>query len=70
MLSFDDGSAGQAKEGLVQLAERGMIGTFFVMTVEAKRLDPVAPLYTLRRSLVVSTWSGASLVQHPKKQHP
>ena len=33
MLSFDDGSAGQAHEGLVQLAKRGMTGTFFVMTV-------------------------------------
>src|SRR4029453_8878588 len=33
MLSFDDGSAGQAHEGLTQLAKRGMTGTFFVMTV-------------------------------------
>jgi peptidoglycan/xylan/chitin deacetylase (PgdA/CDA1 family) len=158
MLSFDDGSAGQAHEGLVQLKKRGMTGTFFVMTVvlgkprwmsirdihrladagmtigshtwdhhavsdlsghawkvqleesretlrrasgqpvehfaypygvvsagafphlakagyktafqlEAKKLDPAAPLYTLRRSLVVSTWSGANLLQHLRKQH-
>jgi hypothetical protein len=33
MLSFDDGSAGQAHEGLGQLANRSMTGTFFVMTV-------------------------------------
>jgi peptidoglycan/xylan/chitin deacetylase (PgdA/CDA1 family) len=33
MLSFDDGTAGQAHEGLVQLTRRGMTGTFFVMTV-------------------------------------
>jgi Polysaccharide deacetylase len=33
MLSFDDGSAGQATEGLAQLVKRGMTGTFFVMTV-------------------------------------
>ena len=159
MLSFDDGSAGQAHEGLAQLAKRGMTGTFFVMTVvlgkprwmsirdirrladagmtigshtwdhravsdlagrawkvqleqsretlrkasgqsvehfaypygmvsadayphlkkagyktafqlEAKRLSPVAPLYTLRRSIAISTWSGAKLIQHLKKHHP
>ena len=158
MLSFDDGSAGQAQEGLVQLTKRGMTGTFFVMTVvlgklrwmsirdihrladagmtigshtwdhhavsdlsghawkvqlelsretlreasgqpvehfaypygvvsarafphlvkagyktafqlEAKKLDPVAPLYTLRRSLVVSTCSGTSLLQHLGEHH-
>jgi peptidoglycan/xylan/chitin deacetylase (PgdA/CDA1 family) len=33
MLSFDDGTAGQAHEGLEQLTRRGMTGTFFVMTV-------------------------------------
>jgi peptidoglycan/xylan/chitin deacetylase (PgdA/CDA1 family) len=33
MLSFDHGSAGQAREGLTQLSKRGMTGTFFVMTV-------------------------------------
>jgi peptidoglycan/xylan/chitin deacetylase (PgdA/CDA1 family) len=159
MLSFDDGSASQAHEGLVQLAKRGMTGTFFVMTVvlgkpkwmsirdirrladagmtigshtwdhravtdltgrawkvqleqsretlrkasgqsvehfaypygmvsakafrhlskagyqtafqlQAKKVDPRAPLYTLRRSLAVSTWSGAELLQHLKKQRP
>jgi peptidoglycan/xylan/chitin deacetylase (PgdA/CDA1 family) len=32
MLSFDDGTAGQAHEGLAQLTRRGMTGTFFVMT--------------------------------------
>jgi len=158
MLSFDDGSAGQAHEGLTQLAKRGMTGTFFVMTVilgkprwmsvrdihrladagmtigshtwdhhavsdlsgggwkvqlqqsretlrkasgqsvehfaypygvvstkayphlkkagyktafqlEAKKLDPAAPLYTLRRSIAVSTWSGAKLIQHLRKHH-
>jgi peptidoglycan/xylan/chitin deacetylase (PgdA/CDA1 family) len=159
MLSFDDGSAGQAHEGLAQLAKRGMTGTLFVMTVvlgkrtwmsirdihrladagmtigshawdhhavgdlsgrawkiqleqsretlrkasgqsvehfaypygvistsayphlkkagyktafqlEAKPLSPAAPLYTLRRSIVVSTWSGTRLIQHLKKHHP
>jgi peptidoglycan/xylan/chitin deacetylase (PgdA/CDA1 family) len=159
MLSFDDGTAGQAHEGLAQLTRRGMTGTFFVMTVvlgkprwmsprdihrladagmtigshtwdhhavsdlsgsawkvqleqsretlrkasgqsvqhfaypygaistkafphlskagyktafqlQAKKLDRVAPLYTLRRSLVVSTWSGATLLQHLKREHP
>lgn len=156
MLSFDDGSAGQATEGLAQLAKRGMTGTFFVMTVvlgkprwmsirdvhrladagmtigshtwdhravsdlsgrawkvqfeqsretlrkasgqpvehfaypygvvsakafphlsragyktafqlEAKRLDLTAPVYTLRRSIVMSTWSGAGLLRHLRK---
>jgi peptidoglycan/xylan/chitin deacetylase (PgdA/CDA1 family) len=159
MLSFDDGSASQAQEGLVQLAKRGMTGTFFVMTVvlgkprwmsirdihrladagmtigshtwdhrpvsdlsgrdwtvqleqsretlrkasgqsvehfaypygvvsakafrhlskagyktafqlKAKKVNPSAPLYTLRRSLAVSTWSGADLLKHLAKQHP
>ena len=159
ILSFDDGSASQAQEGLVQLTKRGMTGTFFVMTVvlgkpkwmsirdirrladagmtigshtwdhhavsdlsgkawkvqldqsrerlrkasgqsvehfaypygavsdkayrhlskagyktafqlKATRLDPSAPLYTLRRTLAVSTWSGAKLLQHLKRQHP
>ncbi|HEY6686222.1 MAG TPA: polysaccharide deacetylase family protein [Propionibacteriaceae bacterium] len=159
ILSFDDGSARQAHEGLTQLKKRGMTGTFFVMTVvldkpkwmstrdihrladagmtigshtwdhhavsdlsghawkvqldqsrealrkasgqsvehfaypygvvsskafphlkkagyktafqlEAKKLDPAAPLYTLRRSLVVSTWSGGTLLQHLEKHHP
>jgi peptidoglycan/xylan/chitin deacetylase (PgdA/CDA1 family) len=158
MLSFDDGTAGQAHEGLVQLTRRGMTGTFFVMTVvlgkpkwmsirdihrladagmtigshtwdhhavsdlsgsawkvqleqsretlrkasgqsvqhfaypygvispkafphlskagyktafqlQAKKLDRAAPLYTLRRSLVVSTWSGDTLLQYLKRQH-
>jgi peptidoglycan/xylan/chitin deacetylase (PgdA/CDA1 family) len=158
MLSFDDGSASQAHEGLTQLAKRGMTGTFFVMTVvlgkprwmsiqdihrladagmtigshtwdhhavsdlsggawkvqleqsretlrkasgqsvehfaypygvisasayphlsragyktafqlEAKQLSPEAPLYTLRRSIVISTWSGAQLIRHLKR-HP
>src|SRR4029450_11187338 len=155
MLSFDDGTAGQAHEGSVQLTRRGMTGTFFVMTVvldkpkwlstrdshrladagmtlgsptgdphavgglsgnawkvqleqsretlrkasgqsvqhfaypygvistkafphlaeagyetafqlQAKKLDRTAPVYTLRRSLVVSTWSGATLLRHLK----
>ena len=159
MLSFDDGTAGQAYEGLAQLARRGMTGTFFVMTVvlgkpkwmsirdihrladagmtigshtwdhhavsdlsgrawkvqleqsretlrkasgqsvehfaypygvvsdkayrhlskagyktafqlKAKRLDPAAPLYTLRRSLAVSTWSGATLLRQLKRHSP
>jgi peptidoglycan/xylan/chitin deacetylase (PgdA/CDA1 family) len=159
MLSFDDGSAGQAGEGLAQLAKRGMTGTFFVMTVvlgkpkwmsirdihrladagmtigshtwdhhavsdlsgkawkvqldqsretlrkasgqsvehfaypygvvsdkayrhlskagyktafqlKAKRVDPAAPLYTLRRSLAVSTWSGATLLRQLNRQSP
>jgi peptidoglycan/xylan/chitin deacetylase (PgdA/CDA1 family) len=159
ILSFDDGSAGQAHEGLVQLAKRGMTGAFFVMTVvlgkprwmsirdvrrlaeagmtigshtwdhravsdlsgaawkvelessretlrkasgqsvehfaypygvvsaeayphlkkagyktafqlEAKQLSPAAPLYTLRRSIAISTWSGAKLIQHLRKHHP
>jgi peptidoglycan/xylan/chitin deacetylase (PgdA/CDA1 family) len=159
MLSFDDGSAGQATEGLHQLAKRGMTGVFFVMTVvldkrdwmstrdikrladagmtigshtwdhhavsdlsgrdwkiqldqsratlqrasgqpvehfaypygivstkafshlrhagyktafqlEAKKLDHQAPLYTLRRSIVVSTWSGATLLRNLAKHPP
>ena len=32
ILSFDDGSAGHADEGLRQLAKRDMTGVFFVMT--------------------------------------
>jgi peptidoglycan/xylan/chitin deacetylase (PgdA/CDA1 family) len=159
ILSFDDGSAGQAKEGLQQLAKRGMTGVFFPMTVvldkpdwmstrdikrladagmtigshtwdhhavndlsgrdwkiqldqsrktlqrasgqpvehfaypygivstkafshlrhagyktafqlEAKKLDHQAPLYTLRRSIVVSTWSGASLLRKLAEHRP
>jgi peptidoglycan/xylan/chitin deacetylase (PgdA/CDA1 family) len=159
MLSFDDGSASQAQEGLVQLKKRGMTGTFFVMTVvlgkprwmsirdvhrladagmtigshtwdhravsdlsgrawkvqleqsrktlrkasgqsvehfaypygvvsdmayrhlskagyqtafqlKSKRLDPAAPLYTLRRSLAVTTWSGATLLHQLKRHSP
>ena len=38
--------------------------------LQAKKLDPSAPLYTLRRSLAISTWSGASLLQHLKTHHP
>jgi peptidoglycan/xylan/chitin deacetylase (PgdA/CDA1 family) len=156
MLSFDDGSAGHATEGLRQLTKRGMTGVFFVMTVvlgkpgwmtsrdikrladagmtigshtwdhhavsdlsgrdwrvqldrsrtvlrrasgqpvshfaypygtvsskafshlrdagyrtayqlEAKDLDDRAPLYTLRRSLVISTWSGSNLLRYLSK---
>jgi peptidoglycan/xylan/chitin deacetylase (PgdA/CDA1 family) len=159
MLSFDDASAGHAKEALPQLAKRDMTGVFFVMTVvlgnrgwmstgdikrladagmtigshtwdhhavsdlsgrdwkiqldqsrallqrtsgqkvehfaypygivssdafshlrhagyqtafqlEAKKLDHHAPLYTLRRSIVVSTWSGNALLQHLAKHRP
>jgi len=156
ILSFDDASAGHAKEALPQLAKRGMTGVFFVMTVvlgkpgwmstrdikrladagmtigshtwdhhavndlsgrdwkiqldqsratlrrasgqpvehfaypygtvsakayphlrhagyktafqlEGHKLDHQAPLYTLRRSIVVSTWSGASLLHRLAK---
>jgi peptidoglycan/xylan/chitin deacetylase (PgdA/CDA1 family) len=156
MLSFDDASAGQATEGLLQLVRRGMTGTFFIMTVvlgkprwmsyrdirrladagmtvgshtwdhhavgdlsgrdwkvqleqtratlrkasgqpvhhfaypygsvsarayphlkeagyqtafqlQSRELDPRAPLFTLRRTLVVSTWSGDTLVKHLSK---
>jgi len=156
MLSFDDASAGHAREALPQLAKRDMTGVFFIMTVvlgksgwmstrdikrladagmtigshtwdhhavndlsgrgwkvqldetrrllrrasgqrvehfaypygivstkayphlrhagyqtafqlEAKKLDHQAPLYTLRRSIVVSTWSGADLLRHLAK---
>ncbi|MFL6046674.1 MAG: polysaccharide deacetylase family protein [Propionibacteriaceae bacterium] len=159
ILSFDDGSSGQVKEGLHQLVKRRMTGVFFVMTVvlgnsgwmstrdikrladagmtigshtwdhhavtdlsgrdwriqldqsraalrrasgqlvehfaypygivstkafshlrhagyktgfqlEAKKLDHHAPLYTLRRSIVVSTWSGAALLKHLAKHRP
>ncbi|MBA3528122.1 MAG: polysaccharide deacetylase family protein, partial [Propionibacteriaceae bacterium] len=38
--------------------------------LEAKKLDPSAPLYTLRRSIAVSTWSGASLLRNLSKQRP
>ena len=38
--------------------------------LEAKKLSTAAPLYTLRRSIAVSTWSGAKLIQHLKKRHP
>jgi peptidoglycan/xylan/chitin deacetylase (PgdA/CDA1 family) len=159
ILSFDDGSSGQVKEGLHQLVKRRMTGVFFVMTVvlgnsgwmstrdikrladagmtigshtwdhhavtdlsgrdwriqldqsratlrrasgqqvehfaypygivstkafphlrhagyktafqlEGKKLDHQAPLYTLRRSIVVSTWSGAALLKHLVKHRP
>jgi peptidoglycan/xylan/chitin deacetylase (PgdA/CDA1 family) len=156
MLSFDDASAGHAKEAMPQLAKRGMTGVFFVMTVvlgksgwmstrdikrlahagmtigshtwdhhavsdlsgrdwkiqleqsratlrrasgqpvehfaypygtvspkafphlrhagyktafqlEGNQLDHRAPLYTLRRSIVVSNWSGANLLRYLAK---
>jgi peptidoglycan/xylan/chitin deacetylase (PgdA/CDA1 family) len=159
MLSFDDASAGHAKEAMPQLATRDMTGVFFVMTVvlgkpdwmstrdikrladagmtigshtwdhhtvsdlsgrdwqiqleqsratlqrasgqrvehfaypygtvstrafphlrhagyktafqlEGHKLDHHAPLYTLRRSIVVSTWNGASLLRHLAKHQP
>jgi len=38
--------------------------------LEAKKLDHQAPLYTLRRSIVVSIWSGAALLRHLAKHHP
>jgi hypothetical protein len=38
--------------------------------LQAKKLDRATPLHTLRRSLVVSTWSGATLLRHLKGQHP
>lgn len=158
LLSFDDASAGHAKEAMPQLAKRGMTGVFFVMTVvlgkpgwmstrdikrladtgmtigshtwdhqavsdlsgrdwkiqleesratlrrasgqrvehfaypygrvsskafphlrhagyrtafqlEANKLDHHTPLYTLRRSIVVSTWSGAALLRYLAKRH-
>jgi hypothetical protein len=37
--------------------------------LEVKKLDPAAPPYMLRRSLVVSTWSGANLLQHRGKHN-
>jgi hypothetical protein len=33
-------------------------------------ISPAAPLYTLRRSIAISAWSGAKLIQHLKKHHP
>jgi len=38
--------------------------------LEAKKLDHQAPLYTLRRSIVVSTWSGADLLRYLAKHRP
>ena len=38
--------------------------------LEAKMLDHEAPLYTLRRSVVVSIWSGASLLRYLAKHRP
>ncbi|HVD53951.1 MAG TPA: polysaccharide deacetylase family protein [Propionibacteriaceae bacterium] len=38
--------------------------------LEAKKLDHRAPLYTLRRSIVVSTWSGATLLRLLAKRRP
>jgi peptidoglycan/xylan/chitin deacetylase (PgdA/CDA1 family) len=38
--------------------------------LEAKKLDHQAPLYTLRRSIVVSTWSGAGLLRYLAKHRP
>jgi peptidoglycan/xylan/chitin deacetylase (PgdA/CDA1 family) len=38
--------------------------------LEAKKLDHQAPLYTLRRSIVISTWSGAALLRHLTKHRP
>jgi hypothetical protein len=35
--------------------------------LEAKRLDLTAPVYTLRRSIVMSTWTGAGLLRHLRK---
>jgi len=38
--------------------------------LEAKQLSPAAPLYTLRRSIAVSAWNCAKLIQHLKKHTP
>jgi peptidoglycan/xylan/chitin deacetylase (PgdA/CDA1 family) len=38
--------------------------------LEAKKLDHHAPLHTLRRSIVVSTWSGATLLRFLAKHRP
>ena len=35
--------------------------------LQSRELDPRAPLFTLRRTLVVSTWSGDTLVKHLSK---
>jgi hypothetical protein len=35
--------------------------------LQAKKLDHHAPLYTLRRSIVVSSWSGATLLKYLAK---
>jgi peptidoglycan/xylan/chitin deacetylase (PgdA/CDA1 family) len=37
--------------------------------LEAKKLDHHAPLHTLHRSIVVSTWSGAALLHHLARHH-
>jgi len=41
-----------------------------VSEVAGPELDHHAPLYTLRRSIVVSTWNGASLLRHLAKHQP
>jgi peptidoglycan/xylan/chitin deacetylase (PgdA/CDA1 family) len=38
--------------------------------LESHKLDHQAPLYTLRRSIVVSTWSGARLLRYLAKHRP
>jgi peptidoglycan/xylan/chitin deacetylase (PgdA/CDA1 family) len=38
--------------------------------LEAKKLDHQVPLYTLRRSIVVSTWSSAALLRYLAKYRP
>jgi hypothetical protein len=38
--------------------------------LEAEKLDHHAPLYTLSRSIVVSTWSGTTLLRFPAKHRP
>lgn len=56
-----------SKKAFPHLSDAGYRTAF---QLDAKKLDPSVPLYTLRRSIAVSTWSGASLLKHLSKQRP
>lgn len=55
------------KKAFRHLKEAGYRTAF---QLEANKISQQAPLYTLRRSLVVSTWSGATLIKHLTRHRP
>src|SRR4030095_11041726 len=64
MLSFDDGTAGQAHEGSVQLTCSGMTGSFFVMTVVLNK-----PKWMSTRDILRLADAGMTIGSHTWDHH-